>query len=408
LLASDDGAALKRLLVAACTTPEPARWANHALGVAYAAREEWGRAATFFQQEGAHPQASGSRRRALDCLVQSHDFTRLRERLADPAYATEATANLHLQAAIAANDWPAIVRWVPFAQYQEPGIPSLILALITAVAWAFVLAHLGEMPGWNSRLALACLLAWLAGIASTTPTILAVIAQDQLSGLSPDSEDLVRTALYFIAGVGLREETCKLLFFLPALPFLLRRDSELEALLVASFVGLGFAVEENSSYFLASEGASMAGRFLTANFLHIALTGINGLALFRALRGYGDGWNGFLTAFAGTILAHGLYDLLLSLPHLDGLGPYLAMATYVLICGYYFARIQELRTHERMLLSVSGAFVVGVATVAAVMLGHLIAQLGPGRGLEAATVELIASIVLLVMFFREFNEPLAR
>ena len=63
---------------------------------------------------------------------------------------------------------------------------------------------------------------------STTPTIFLVILQDDILGFAV-GEDTLRSFAYYLAGVGAREELCKLLLFLPLLPFLIKRDDELEA-----------------------------------------------------------------------------------------------------------------------------------------------------------------------------------
>ena len=237
------------------------------------------------------------------------------------------------------------------------------------------------------------------------PTLsLVVIEEDILHfGRGEEARDIF---LYTIGGVGLREELSKLVLFLPVLPFLLKRDDELEALILACFVGLGFAVEENSNYFLNSEGSSMAGRFLSANFFHIALTGLNGLCLFRACSRRGS-WNEFLYVFPVTILAHGLYDGFIDMPDADGLGGFLAMAVYVGFSLWFFNYAMPLRENRRMIVSLSGAFVAALSLVMATIIVYQMMNLGAQAGLLVAWSELLGSVLIVFMFFRAFNEQLA-
>jgi len=393
-----------RLEAGAAAEP-PVRYAAHALGLAALAREEFHAASEQFRREGRQPEAVGSRRQAVECLVTAEDFATLTALKAEPGYAELIPITVELDAAVQRRDWPAILRLVPLTQITglDPAITALTLT--AAVAWAFFLGHLGQVPRLRSGLALLCLLALAAGIASTTPTIYAVIWQDEIRGFSPEG-DFVRTLVFYIGGVGVREEVCKLLLFVPFLPFLLRRDSELDALLLASFVGLGFAMEENGNYFLGSGGLAAATRFLTANFFHVALTGLNGLALYRACARSAQGLNEFLTVFGVTIIAHGLYDALLDMPD-PALGGYLSLAVYVLTCQAYFSRAHALRDNVRMTISLTGAFVAGISLLGASLISYQMVRLGPAPGLYAVLPEFIGTIILLVMFFREFNEPLA-
>jgi len=230
------------------------------------------------------------------------------------------------------------------------------------------------------------------------------VVQDDILGHHA-GDTLPQAFAYFIGGVGLREELCKLLLFVPFVPILLKRDNELEAMLVASFVGLGFAIEENGNYYMMSEAASAPGRFLTANFFHIALTGMNGLYLYRACR-WGRNWiNQFLFIFPLTIVVHGAYDALLELPEVEG-GGFWAMVVYVAFCQYYFKSFHPLRTDGRRTVSLTGSLIFGVSLLGATVIAFQIATLGPRAGATLIFSELLGSVVLLFLFFREIREPL--
>jgi len=246
--------------------------------------------------------------------------------------------------------------------------------------------------------------ALLAGMIGTTPTLYLVILTEDVFNLSM-GENLVQHFAFFTGGVAAREEVCKLLFFAPLLPFLYRRDDELEVLIVASFVGLGFAMEENGNYFMFSAAAAAPGRFLSANFFHIALTGMNGLALYRVCTHGWRGLNQFLLIFPVTILAHGGYDTLLSSSQIE-YGSYWAMGVYVLFAQYYLRTAHALRPSGSRTFSLTGALVFGISAVTAVVLAFQMANLGALAGITLLSGELLASVILLFLFFHEFNETL--
>jgi RsiW-degrading membrane proteinase PrsW (M82 family) len=341
---------------------------------------------------------------AIQALRSAKDYEALAKLGDEPRYAELFTTGVRLDIAIGKRDWRAIAKWVPITQYETFERGVLIMTLITGIAWAFFLVHLGEMPRAFSMTAWLCLAGFVFGVLSTTATVYLVVLQDDILKFSA-GEDAARTLAYYIGGVGAREELAKLLLFVPLLPMLIKRNDELEALLVASFVGLGFAVEENGSYFMMSEATSAPGRFLTANFFHIALTGMNGLALFRACTRGASGLNDFLFVFPLTVLAHGGYDALFELPQFDE-GGYFSMVIFILFSAYYFRRAHELRGDVRMTISLTGSFVFGMSLLAAAMVVYQMTNLGAGAGAMVITTEILGSAILLFMFFRVFNEPL--
>lgn len=386
------------------TAPVPIRFARYATGKIELDRENYQGAFELFRKEGELAGAVESRYMAIHALMKAKDFVALSELQRDPHYARLFSAHEALGIAIGNGDWREILKWVPLTQMDSYEFGTVVVTLCAGLAWALFLFHLGELPGIFSKPALLCLIAFGCGVLSTTPTIYFVILQDDFLKFSA-GDDVYRIFAYNIAGVGAREELCKLLLFLPLLPVLVRRDDELEAVIVASFVGLGFAIEENASYFLLSESASAPGRFLTANFFHVALTGLNGLALFRVCTRGASGLNDFLVVFPLSIFAHGIYDALIDLPGFEGAG-FLSMVVYIVFSTYFFRRVHELRSHVRMTVSLTGSFVFGISMLAAVMIVFQMTQLGASAGAKVIFSELIGSAVLLFMFFREFNEPL--
>lgn len=195
-------------------------------------------------------------------------------------------------------------------------LPSIGIAAI----WFLIL-----MPFWEvSRTRIvAALFAFGLGVFSASLTLFFVLVQERIQGFDFDAGVApFAQFLYFAAGVGLREETLKLVCFLPAAIWAVKRKSDIEGMMLAAMVGLGFAFKENILY-LDSGLTTYLGwvRFLTANVLHFSLTGVAGFYLYRMLRRKGHGWEEFLASFIIVVLAHGTYNSVLAMPSLASYAP---------------------------------------------------------------------------------------
>lgn len=401
---SDHREAYERLRTTA-SVPDPLRYACFALGNVEMERGNFGAAYDAFRKEAMNPQARESRWGAVHALLRAERYNELRVLGAQPGYAEFCSPYVQSKLAALDRDWLGLLKWIWRGQLQSYQAPIVTLALIAAFAWMLFLAHLGEWRSpWGSS-ALLCLAGFALGVLSTTPTVWLVVFEEDVLRFARGDE-MRQIFLYDIGGVGLREEFCKLALFLPLLPILLRRQNELEALTVACFVGLGFAVEENAGYFLDSEAASMAGRFLSANFFHVALTGMNGLALYRVFARYRSGPNDFLYVFPLTVLAHGCYDALIDLPQI-GLSGYLPMVVYIAFSLMFFDRVSRLRDNVRMTVGLSGSFVFALSLVMGAVIVYQMMNLGSRAGLLVAWSELLGSFGVVFMFFRAFDEQLA-
>ena len=398
-----DPKAYDRIVAMAAATPPPPL-VPHILGRLNYHSQSYGLAHEHFRRDATGPTAYASRYWSTRALAEAKDFTTLATLQNQPEYAPFFDVHLRLKVATGQKDWPTILRTVPQAQWESYRDPVFLIAVLTGLAWGCFLAVLGDVPGLLSTRALLCVLGLAAGMISTTPTIWLVILTERILNLSM-GDNLVHQFAFFTGGVGLREEVCKLLLFVPFLPFLYRRDDELEVFLVASFVGLGFATEENGNYFLFSAAGAAPGRFLSANFFHIALTGINGLALYRVCTHGWRGLNQFLAIFPLTVLAHGGYDTLLSTQEIE-YGGWLGMGVYVLFSQFYLRTAHSLRPSGQRTCSLTGALVFGLSTVAAVVLAFQMATLGALAGATLLVTELLGSVVLIFVFFREFHETL--
>jgi len=404
-LASLDGAEnpRRKKLESLASEEPPPRYANRLLGEIEAGNRYYFRAYPYFRIEGdAFDEARPSRERAVSMLLLDDDFEELQTLVDRPEYNEFLTTRIRLDIARHQRSWIEVAKLLPVERISNFDLRMAIIAAITALVWAAILFRLGQFDSWASRIGGLCGLAFVAGALSTLPTLLLVLIEDVYVGYQPDG-DIVRTIAFFIGGVGLREEFCKLLLFLPFAVRLAKRGDERESLIIASFVGLGFAAEENISYFSQSLATAAPGRFLTANFFHIALTGMGGLYLCRAIRR--GNYNDFLYIFGILIVVHGLYNTMLSLPQFE-IGTFFAMMVFILLSMQYFRELYSMSVQAGSGYSLSFLFVSGLSLILATLIIFQSSQVGLGLSLRLVASEVIGSALIVFMFFREFNESL--
>jgi len=281
-----------------------------------------------------------------------------------------------------------------------------LLALLTGCCWfAFALQALEVRRVMSLRLVCA-VVALPLGALSIWLTDFFILWQEFGWGLQK-LDGLIAGVRYYVLGVGLREETAKLLCLLPLMPVLVKQRSELVALIVSSCVGLGFAVVENALYFSGSGGQDAMGRFLTANPAHMTLTGLIGLAVYRAVRDP-RGWGPPAVATFGLmVFAHGLYDAAIGVP---ALAEYSIAGTiiFALVVYHFFGELRELRTAKGETISLSANFLFGVSLITAAAFVYLSATVGCAAALENLADGIVGLALMVYLFLREMPESMVR
>lgn len=344
------------------------------------------------------PDSTYAKRSAVMSAWRDLDRGALRSLLADPEIREAIPPYERLDMLADARDLPGLARATIEADLTSFLFLSTIPSLFIAAVWFVILMSFWEVE--RDRL-LASLAAFLLGIFSAVLTLFFVVVQERIQGFefSPDAEPISQL-IFFVAGVGLREEFLKLVCFLPVAWWACRRKSDIEGILLAALVGLGFAFQENILY-LDSAPSTQVGwrRFLTANALHFSLTGIAGFYLFRMLRRRGRGWEEFLAVFIAVVLAHGFYNSLLSMPSLATYSP-LSFILIALIAYRFFDPLRGLMdvrgTANR--ISPLGVFVLGsVVMTCLVLLTSSLAM--PWRSAMAAFLSAVGGMIPLAFAF---------
>ncbi len=344
----------------------PLRFANEFLADLLAKDGQEETALRHYQVESEFPEADYARRRAVSLALKLEDKVFLAETLAQPEWRDAATPRQKIDIAVTLKDWQRLFGAVLAYDYQSKDLPQRLLTIFAASIWFVIVIQFGHYSRTRLFLYLAAI---LTGVASGTLTLYVLILQENVGGMNTGA-DWVEQALYFVVGVALREELIKLACFFPLLPFLLIRRNALEALLCAACVGLGFALQENVNYYQSGEGSAVAlSRFLTANFFHLAATGLLGLALFEMILHPKRSWEEFLATFIGVVLLHGAYNSLLSIEELSDYS-ILYIFAFVLLAQRFFHKAGALQDARAHAVSPLAVFVLGCTLLVGVVLNY--------------------------------------
>jgi RsiW-degrading membrane proteinase PrsW (M82 family) len=160
----------------------------------------------------------------------------------------------------------------------------------------------------------AVLLAYAAGVGSGWVGLAAYDLTRRL-GLTADpatlaSSDVVGLLGYTLLIVGPLEELVKFLPFVVICSRLPAFDEEIDGVVYASAVALGFASFENFQYMRFLEGADLAARAVASPLTHAMFASVWGFAYGRARMRGGSIVRACVLGVALAALLHGLYDFL--------------------------------------------------------------------------------------------------
>jgi RsiW-degrading membrane proteinase PrsW (M82 family) len=385
-------------VLSAADAEPPVPWANHLLGREAERDERDEQAAERFAREAtAFDDRREDAERACGRWIEDGDWDRLRAALARPQFARQVGAGVRMQEAVRRRNWGGAARWFFPSQYEGATLGVLALALVSGLAWFAICAQMGfvgERPRLRGPLYLA---AFVLGIASTYVALAVAILEHGAFGLAEKGEAAV-DLIYFVVGVGLREELSKALLLLPLVPIIARWGRRREALACGALVGLGFAAEENLGYFHMGLSTALS-RFLTANFLHVSTTGLVAVAIDDYVRGREDRPGDLSRTLMLVIVAHGLYDFFLSSASVDR-GSFLSMLVFVLLTRRFVDVLRGLPGREGPLLRL---FCVGLAVVAGTSFVYASARVGPEHAALALLDGALGVIIVVYVFVRELG-----
>ncbi len=390
--------AAKAEIIRGANAEPPMPWANHLLG-----RDEPDAvgAAHYYLREGhAFPERSDDFDVAIGLLVEAGAWEQVREQMADPQVNAAVSAPLRYEIAVRLGDWRGAVKAFPGMWTATFHGAPLWLALVAALAWGFFCVRLGratDRPWFRFPI---YFVAFVLGVLSVIPT-LALISVEESTLHLRETGDLLRDAIFFVFGVGVREEGSKLLLFLPLLPILRRWGDKLDVLACGALVGLGFAAEENVGYLTGHDLTTGLGRFLTANFFHMALTGTLASAVDDAMRDGERYGNDLFRTSLMVVGLHGAYDLLIE--HSEIGGGYFAMGVFVILTRRFLEAIEVARKKADRGLTPLHAFIVAVAMVTGASLAHAVDVVGPIAAPLVMAGGLLGEAIMIFVLVRIFS-----
>lgn len=303
------------------------------------------------------------------------------------------------------ENWLAVWGAIPgvmLRRWRQIGVT--ILAVLTGLCWMAFSLQAIQIRSWRDGRLWASLIALALGVFSIWPTMFLIIWQERRWNLV-ESQELTAGIRFFVLGVGLREELAKFVCFLPLLPYLVRRRDELAALLVAGCVGIGFAMEENVGYISNGAAISTLGRLLMPAPLHMAMTGLIGLAAYRACVWPKECGPQFLAMFGVVVLGHGLYNSFQALPDLVEYG-LISQLIFVFLIYQFF---HELRPKQKLLVepvSLTANFLFCVSTVAAATFVYVSAVAGWQIAGFVLFQAIVGQALMVYLFLREMPETM--
>ncbi len=394
---TNDEDALKRLQTSAQATPY-VMLASELFASIQKRRGNNQAAMQAFYTEGLHfADASAAREEALRFAITLRDLDQLRRIAAEPGWIENTHPLLqHHAGAILGDVW---MQWNGLIRHRLNEIPygMLMLAFFAAGLWYFILVQHSDHERWRWARPIVAI---MAGVCSVWPTLTILAYQEFVQGMSaevPFPHDLI----YYLVGVGLREEGCKLALFALFLPWLLWRRQPGLALLTGAFVGLGFSLEENIGYYQDYGGTIAWTRFLSANFLHISLTGICAHSLYRMLLTRFARADEFLATFLAAVAAHGGYDYLAT-GKLDDNG-WLSIVVLVLSAARFIDLLGTETNPVRLTIAPRAVFTFGSAILIAssFILGAWTTR--SMEGVATAGQECLTMVPIALLYWRKFE-----
>jgi hypothetical protein len=363
------------------------------------------KALKYYDRElSLRPQADSVRKKLVALHWEKEDFATLRKLWDDPAYQPHFTAEMKLMTAMRQRDWAAV--WAPLVEMQKENFSQKIPVILTGVAgavWLILAWQMAQPSGLFSFRIWGPVVAIPLGALSTLPVLFLDVYQSEAWGLK-HTGFFLEDCWFFVAGVGVREELCKWLLFLPLVPVLLWRGNRLEMVIVAGCVGLGFAVEEHVSYFQMAEPANAFARFLTANFFHFAATGLIGLAFCDTVRNFGTKWWKFPVVFVGVSAAHGLYDAFIGVPHYVFIA--LGLSCFILLSLGFFREVARERGAATDQIFPAATLIVGLSVLVATIVVCASVKYGLEFALTSVAVSGVTLAIFIYMFFVLFRDGL--
>ena len=161
------------------------------------------------------------------------------------------------------------------------------------------------------------------------------------------------------------------------------------------------------SYIYGTVATATLTRLLLTAPLHMAMTGLIGLAAYRACVWPKECGPQFIAWFGVIALAHGVYDVLVGTPAVADYD-YFGLLIFVLLVRQFFREMRPKQALRVEPISLTANFLFCVATVAAATFVYMAAAIGSKVAGDALVLGLAAEAVMVYLFLREMPETMVR
>ena len=348
------------------------------------------------------PHEEEAKGQLLALLLKEKRFSEIREVLIN--HPPERPRNYYYwkEVKLAEKDYLGMIPFLIKYSLSSYGMTDTSISLLIGALWFIFFFHLGRGWEWERAEKILALMAIFLGIVSAHFCLILVVIQDSIIGdIRPN--DTLFNVIYCICGIGFREELTKLIFVIPLLLWLKNIKRDLTIITLCSFVGLGFAIAENVTYFSHGTSASIISRFMTANFLHMILTGYSGFYLVKAVKFGGHSWEEFGSNLLKMVVVHGIYDLLLLDPNLAGLSIF-SMTVFIWLSQLYLRQIINDAAILRRNVSPSRLLTLVISIVVGISYLRAADSVGILFGLQVISSGVMGMFFIGFMFYRELGE----
>ncbi len=357
----------------------------------------------FYLLETIYPEASYARLMAGRIALNLKDITALNELTKNREFVIQCTSSMLLKIAKLLDDKSLLFRGLWTMQLNRISqFIGLSIAIFSAALWYVILITSANL---RLRKSINYLPTIFAGMLSVWLLhTLQITLQYDVDPAFDAELSIGHKIFYWTMYVGLPEEVVKICLFMFFLPFLLKQRSAAKAALCGGCVGLGFALNENLQYY-QDYGITIAlGRLLTANIIHISLTGILGYELYLLFESRFHRAIEFILMFGAVILAHGLYDFCVVETSIEGLeiGSIIIVA---LAARSYLQRLHEQHgsaTHQPV--SRTSIFCLGSSLLVGVLILITVLDTNSLKGITLVLKEAISLTTVALIYLREFKE----
>lgn len=384
---------------------------NLSLGWFYLAEHQWRLAAEALTRELQFHNDTKLRQLIISAYLKEGDPQTIDWLFENPEFSPFFTLKQKLDYHTKAGHYLQLLLLLPQREWGNGTPRHLSISLLTGALWLLFLLNAAQayfQAKGAKEILTRCSLytaSFFLGVLSVIPTLFLVYLTKEWYNPQLNGELFNDFSYYLIAAS--REEICKVIAFLPLVPILLKRAKPLEIFLCAALVGLGFAAEENITYVASADSFTAFSRFVTANVLHIGLTGLAGLAIAQSLHNLRQHPLHGLEVLILASLAHTIYNLSIGSNSTSNY-TFVSYIVLLLILREFFRTLFHYREQNYgRQLSLTWQFSVMVTLLLVAALNLAAYHQGFTQAVGDLFLSFGTSGLMIVLFVKQFNETLA-